>query len=185
MARISLDSPRTPTVRAGEWYTRRRFGAVLEPARVMAHHRRVLRTTIRHEMSAQKWDTVPEQLKTLAVMTAAATVGCEWCMDFGYWVGISGGLDVDKVRDVPRWRTSTAFTELERAAMDYAEAMSTTPVGVTDEHVARLREHLDEAQLVELTASIALENQRGRFNSALGLTSQGFADRCAVQPLSR
>jgi hypothetical protein len=51
---------------------------------------------------------------------------------------------------------------------------------VTDEMVAELREHLDDAALVELTMMIAVENQRSRFNSALGLTSQGFKDRCEL-----
>jgi hypothetical protein len=62
--------------------------------------------------------------------------------------------------------------------MLYAEAMTMTPPLVTDDLVARLRQHLDEAQLVELTAIIAVENMRSRMNSALGLTAQGFTDRC-------
>jgi alkylhydroperoxidase family enzyme len=42
----------------------------------------------------------------------------------------------------------------------------------------RLRRDLDDAQLVELTMMIAVENQHSRFNSAFGLSSQGFKDRC-------
>ncbi len=42
-------------------------------------------------------------------------IGCAWCMDFGYWIGMSDGLDPNKVHDVPRWRDSTAYTDLERA----------------------------------------------------------------------
>jgi hypothetical protein len=72
------------------------------------------------------------------------------------------------------------FTELERLVMDYAEAMTTTPPEVTDEQVDRLSEHLSKAQLVELTAIVAVENLRSRINSALGLTAQGFKDRCEI-----
>lgn len=133
-------------------------------------------------MSVERWKTVPPDLKTLAVMSAAATVGCEWCMDFGYWAGMADGIEPVKVHDMPQWRESAAYTDLERAAIEYAEVMSTTPVTVTDLHVARLRERLDEAQIVELTMIIAVENQRARFNSALGLTSQGFSDRCELKP---
>ena len=46
--------------------------------------------------------------------------------------------------------------------------------------VAELRRSLDDAQLVELTMMISVENSRSRFNSALGLTSQGFRDRCEI-----
>lgn len=181
MARISLDPPRSLTIKLGEWYSRRRFGDVLEPGRVMAHNPKVLRTYVREEMSAEKWTAVPSQLKTLAVMAAAATVGCEWCMDFGYWHGMDEGIPAAKVQDMPRWRDSGAYTAQERSVIEYAEAMSSTPVTVTDDHVARLRADLDEAQVVELTMMIAIENQRARFNSALGLTSQGFADRCELK----
>jgi alkylhydroperoxidase family enzyme len=64
--------------------------------------------------------------------------------------------------------------------MAYAEAMTATPPEVTDEMVAGLRRSLDDAQLVELTMMISVENSRSRTNSALGLTSQGFRDRCEV-----
>ena len=61
--------------------------------------------------------------------------------------------------------------------------MTETPPTVDDELVERLLEHLDEAQLVELTMMICLENVRSRFNSAVGLIGQGFKDRCEVPPL--
>jgi alkylhydroperoxidase family enzyme len=64
--------------------------------------------------------------------------------------------------------------------MAYAEAMTTTPLGVTDEMVAGLRQELDDAALVQLTMMVAVENVRSRFNSAPGLTSQGFRNRCEI-----
>jgi alkylhydroperoxidase family enzyme len=180
MARISLDPPRTLSYRLGEWYSRRHYGQMLAPGQASGHNPRVLRTVARSELSLAKWDTVPEQLKLLAVMAAAASVNCSWCMDFGYWVSYTRGIDPDKLRDVPRWRESDLFTDLERRVLEYAEAISATPLAVTDQMVAGLRRDLDNAQLVELTMMIAVENQRSRFNSALGLTSQGFSDRCSV-----
>jgi alkylhydroperoxidase family enzyme len=64
--------------------------------------------------------------------------------------------------------------------MAYAEAVTATPPAVTDEMVADLRRHLNDAELVELTMMVAVENVRSRFNSSLGLTSQGFTDRCEI-----
>jgi alkylhydroperoxidase family enzyme len=183
MARISLDPPNRPLVRAANWYSRRRFGTVLEPARAMGHSPRVLKANARAEMAYEKFDRLDPHLSHLAQMVAAATVGCEWCMDFGYWISLDTGLDARKARELPRWRHSDAYTDLERKVIEYAEAMSSTPPAVTDEMVAALRTDLDEAQLVELTMMISVENQRARFNSALGLTSQGFADRCELRPV--
>jgi alkylhydroperoxidase family enzyme len=62
--------------------------------------------------------------------------------------------------------------------MEYAEAMTETPPAVDDELVKRLRMHLDDAQLAELTMIICLDNVRSRFNVAIELTPQGFKDRC-------
>jgi AhpD family alkylhydroperoxidase len=180
MARIPLDPPRTVIYRLTEWYSRRRFGAVADPVAAMGHQPRVLITNARHEMSLDRWHRLDPTLKDLAEMAAAVTIGCSWCVDFGYWISTSRGTDPAKLRAVPDWRTSDVFTDLERMVMAYAEAASRTPTAVTDEMVADLRQHLDDAALVELTMMIAVENQRSRFNSALGLTSQGFSDRCEL-----
>ena len=66
--------------------------------------------------------------------------------------------------------------------LDYAVGVSSTPVTVPDELFDELRARFDEAQLVELTNVIALENMRGRFNLALGIGSAGFTEGmvCAV-----
>ena len=180
MARIPLDPPRSPVYRLTEWYSRRRWGTVADPAAAMGHNPRVLLTNARFEMSLDRWDRLDPTLKHLAEMASAVAIGCSWCVDFGYWIAAGKGTDPAKLQDVPRWRESDRYTDLERRVLEYAEAMTSTPPAVTDEMVAALRERLGEAALVELTMMIAVENQRSRFNSALGLTSQGFRDRCEV-----
>jgi alkylhydroperoxidase family enzyme len=180
MARIPLDPPRSLVYRLTEWYSRRRFGAVADPAAAMGHNVRVLLTDARHEMALQRWNRLDPTLKALAEMTAAVSIGCSWCVDFGYWISTSRGVDPVKLQNVPGWRDSDVYTDLERQVMAYAEAATATPPAVTDEMVAGLRARLDDAALVELTMMIAVENQRSRFNSALGLSSQGFRDRCEV-----
>ena len=84
------------------------------------------------------------------------------------------GADEDKIREVPTWRESRRFSEMERAALEYAEAMTITGQRVTDDLFGRIRAHFDEAQVVELTAVVALENFRSKFNVPLGVESQGF-----------
>jgi alkylhydroperoxidase family enzyme len=179
-ARLPLDPPRTLLYRLAEWYSRRTYGVVAEPLAAMGHHPRVLMTDARFETSLARWKRLDPTLKALAVMASAATIGCSWCMDFGYWVSSQEGVDPAKLRDVPQWRDSQVYSDLERQVLAYAEAMSATPLGVTDEMVAGLRQELDDAALVELTMMVAVENNRSRFNSALGLTSQGFKDRCEI-----
>jgi AhpD family alkylhydroperoxidase len=180
MARISLDPPRTLLTRLGRWYARRTYGDVPQPGLAMMHNRRVLMSTVSFERSLARWDRVPRSLKELATLAAAANIGCSWCIDFGTWLAYEHGIPEQKLREVPRWRDSDAFSELERLVLEYAESMTATPPAIADDLVIELRQHLDEGQLVELTMMIAVENQRSRFNSALGLTSQGFSDRCEL-----
>jgi alkylhydroperoxidase family enzyme len=103
-------------------------------------------------------------------------VRCAWCLDFGSRLAHDHRLPEHQLRDLPRYQTSDAFSETERLVLDYAVAMSHTPAEVDDGLFARLREHFDDAQLVELTNAIGLENHRARFNVALGLDAQGYSD---------
>ena len=84
------------------------------------------------------------------------------------------GATEDKVRAVAEAAGSPLFSEVERAALAYAEAMTITGHKVTDELFARVRRHFGEAAVVELTAAVALENFRSKFNVALGIEAQGF-----------
>ena len=92
---------------------------------------------------------------------------------------MQAGASEDKVRDVESAEKSPLFAESERAAIAYAEAMTITEQRVSDALFARVRAHFDEAQVVELTAAVALENFRSKFNVALGIEAQGF---CAIRP---
>jgi len=87
---------------------------------------------------------------------------------------MQAGASDDKIRQVPTWRESSLFSPLERDALEYAERMTVTGEKVTDELFARLRGHFSEAQMVELTAVVALENFRSKFNPPLGIEAQGF-----------
>ena len=87
---------------------------------------------------------------------------------------MQAGASEEKVQEVPRWRDSALFSPMERDALEYAEAMTITGEHVSDTLHARLREHFTEAQIVELTAAVALENFRSKFNPALGIEAQGF-----------
>ncbi len=87
---------------------------------------------------------------------------------------MQAGASEEKVRDLPRFRESPHFGPRERAALVYAEAVTRASARVPDALFARLREHLSEAAIVELTAIIALENFRSKFNSALQIPAQGF-----------
>jgi alkylhydroperoxidase family enzyme len=84
----------------------------------------------------------------------------------------AGGLD--KVAEVLTWQDSKLFSESERVALEYAEAITYTDRQVDDALFAEVKKHFTEPQIVELTAAIALENFRSKFNPPLRVEAQGF-----------
>ena len=164
-------------------YTKRRFGEVPEPFAVVAHHRRLLVAYAVHETMLQSASRkLPTSVRELAVLWTARTIGCSWCVDFGSMLLRLEGLDVERIKDIENYATSPCFTDDERAAIAYADAMTTDPHSVTDEQVADLRTRFRENGVIELTYQIATENMRARMNTALGITEQGFnsGDACRV-----
>jgi len=84
------------------------------------------------------------------------------------------GATEAKIAEVATALTSELFDDREKTALEYAEAITFTDRKVTEELFARVRAHFSEPEIVELTAAVALENFRSKFNVALGIEAQGF-----------
>lgn len=162
---------------------KRRYGQVPEPFAVAAHHRKLMIAGAVHEtMLNRASTTLPVSVRELAVLWTARAIGCSWCVDFGSMLQRLDGLDMARLKEIDNYATSTAFTDDERAAIAYADAMTTDPHTVTDEQVADLRARFGDAGVIELTYQIGVENMRARMNTALGITEQGFnsGDACRI-----
>lgn len=162
---------------------KRRFGEVPEPFAVAAHHPRLMLANVVHEGMLQSGSKkLPASVRELAVFWTARTVGCSWCVDFGSMLQRLDGLDVARLKHIDSYATSPLFSDDERAAIAYADAMTTDPHTVTDEQVDDLKRRFGDAGVIELTYQIGVENMRARMYSALGITEQGFnsGDACRV-----
>jgi alkylhydroperoxidase family enzyme len=98
-------------------------------------------------------------------------------------VGRNQGISELQLANLAAFESSDAFTELDKRALRYAEALTQTPANVAEEFFNSLREHLSPQQMVELTVAIAWENFRARFNRGFGIESEGFTESaaCAVR----
>jgi hypothetical protein len=124
-----VDEPRGLLRRYAWRYSRKNRGAVADPVRALAHHSGVLTSNGLLEMAvARGWRRLDPQLRWLALQATSGQIGCSWCADFGYYEGMQSGVDPRKVHDVPRWRSSSVYTAKERVVLEYAEAVSATPV---------------------------------------------------------
>ncbi len=157
-------------------FSRRRFGGVMDPLKVMAHHPRLFFGYLMMELTFDRSHLVEEKLKHLAVLKTAAMVGCEFCIDIGSTVARHTGVTEEQLRDLSNYNESEAFSPVEKLVLDYATEMTRTPVVISEDLFDALLGHFDEASMVELTTAIALENHRARFNHAFGIGSQNFSE---------
>jgi len=176
-----VEEPRGLLGRVSFRWGRRKFGKDVQPLQAAAHHNGLLLASGAVETIAERgWKALDPRLRWLAIQRVSSSIGCSWCIDYGFYLGHQAGVDPAKVVDVSTWRDSTAYDEIERLVLEYAESASTTPATVDPEVVKTLTDRLGEKAMVELAAWVALEHFRSRFNAGLGLRSQGFAESCAV-----
>jgi alkylhydroperoxidase family enzyme len=165
--------------RLGQRYMRWRYRGIVgardvAPVDVYEHHRLIAIGYDLFEWFVSRANKVDARLKLLAMTKAAAAVNCEWCMDFASAVALHEGLTKRQLRELARYRDSDAFSAVERLVLDYTTAITRTPSAVDDALIDRMRQHFTDPQVVELAASIVLENVHARMNCAVGVRPQGF-----------
>lgn len=100
-------------------------------------------------------------------------------MDINSAVGRDAGITDEQLEDLAAFETSPHFDQQEKAVLRYAEGMTRTPADVSDAVYAEIQVLFSTEQIVELTAAIALENFRARFNCALKVESDNL---CLLPP---
>ncbi len=159
-------------------------GSGIEPVEVWAHQPRMLSGMGKFAGAARKGKSVDERLKYLIELKGSQMIGCEYCVDLGSQICRNSGFSDDELLALPHYRSSDQFTEREKLVLDYTVAVMRTPVEVSDELFARMREQFTEPQLVEMTALLAAVNVN-RFNAAFGIGSAGFSEGMVCVPPDR
>jgi AhpD family alkylhydroperoxidase len=187
MARIQGVAPDEagPMVKVVYWFMRRGTkkmtgrdatqGSGIEPVEIWAHQPKMMSGMGKFQQAVRKGSSVDERLKNLVELKGAQMIGCEFCVDLGSQICRNSGLSDDELLALPRYRQSELFTEREKVALDYTVGVMRTPVEVSDELFARVKEHFSDEQLVEITALLTVVNV-DRFNAAFGIGSAGFSE---------
>ena len=150
-------------------------GSGIEPVEVWAHQPKMMSGMGKFQQAVRKGHAVDERLKNLIELKGAQMIGCEFCVDLGSQICRNSGFSDDELLALPRYRSSELFTEREKAALDYTVGVMRTPVEVSDELFARMKEHFSDKQLVEITALLTVVNL-DRLNAAFGIGSAGFSE---------
>jgi AhpD family alkylhydroperoxidase len=124
---------------------------------------------------------VPGTLRALVNRRVAWWNACEYCQDAHAAKGSRLGISTEKIEALNGYAKSPLFSDAEKVALEYADAITDTHRDVDDELFARLQRHYDEDTIAELTMIIAWQNASSRFNHAFRIPSQGFWKRLVTE----
>jgi AhpD family alkylhydroperoxidase len=150
-------------------------GSGIEPVEIWARQPKMMSGMGKFQGAVRKGNSVDERLKYLVELKGAQMIGCEFCVDLGSQICRNSGFSDEELLAIPRYRESDLFSDREKVALDFTVAVMRTPVEVTDELFARMKEHFTDEQLVEITALLTVVNL-DRFNAAFGVGSAGFSE---------
>jgi len=175
----------TPAEFPYPWYLRlmfrrqrRRYGRELEPVRLWARMPAAfLAMSAMYRALDRKSSPIEPALRSLVQVRISQINGCEFCVDLNSFLGLGRGNAEDKLRALPQFEDSPRFSEREKSALRFAEAVTRSDRRVDPDLITRLRAHFDDQAIVELAALVAYQNMSSKFNAALGVPAQGF---CAV-----
>lgn len=136
---------------------------------IMQHRPKILRAFIQmtRAVSDPESSEVDAGFKRLIAHVVSRAAGCSYCMSHTAGSARRSGIDDAKLDAVWEYRTSPLYTEAERIALDVALAAGRVPNEVTDEMFAKLREHWNDGQIVEIVAVIAQFGFLNRWNDTL------------------
>lgn len=157
------------------WNQRRKYGAALDAALLWARSPKLfLGVAFLYGMIDRNSSPIDPPLRSLVTVRVSQLNWCRFCVDLNSATLLKRGASLAKIEALEAWRESDLFDERERAALDYAEAMTSSDRQVDDRHVERLKQHFDDDAIVELTGLIAFQNLSSKFNAALAVPPQGF-----------
>jgi AhpD family alkylhydroperoxidase len=165
------------------WNQRRKYGAILDAALLWARSPRLfIGVALLYGMLDRESSPINPVLRSLVTVLISQINNCSFCVDLNSAVLEKRGVSSEKIADLPNWKVSNLFDARERAALDYADAVTKYDRGVDDSTFAELKRHFDDNAIIELTALIAFQNLSSKFNSALAVPPQGF---CVLPNWSR
>jgi AhpD family alkylhydroperoxidase len=154
---------------------RRTYGKVLEPGLLWGRSPWVFASVaLLYGALNRSSSPLPPSLRSLVTVRVSQMNHCAFCIDINSATLLKQGVSMGKVEALSDWRKSPMFSVDEKLALEYAESMTISEPGVTDDLRGRLKKRWDDDALVELTGLIAFQNLSSKFNAALDVAPQGF-----------
>ena len=118
---------------------------------------------------------VTSALKRMIAWVSSNSTGCRYCQAHSIRAAERYGATEEQLENIWEYRTHPAFSEAERAALDFSLAASQVPNAVDEEIKNRLYQHWDEGEIVEMLGVISLFGYLNRWNDSMGTTIEDGA----------
>lgn len=107
------------------------------------------------------------ETKRLAAIMVSASAGCHYCTAHTTNGAVNYGVSTDKIDAIWEYERSPLFSDAERAVLRFAQSAAPVPPETTDDNFSDLREHFDDAQIIEIMAVLCLFAWLNRWNDVL------------------
>lgn len=128
---------------------------------------------------------VTSALKRMIAWVSSNATGCRYCQAHAIRAAERYGTTQEQLDNIWEYRTHSAFSEAERAALDFSLQASQVPNGVDAAIKARLYEHWDEGEIVEMLGVISLFGYLNRWNDSMGTSIEDGAVESGDQYLGK
>lgn len=182
----------TPSSHRYPWFVRlvlalqrRKYGHPLAPSRVWGRSPWLfLGVSLLYRALDRRGSPLDPALRSLVAIRISQLNYCAFCVDLNSATGLARGIAPEQLQTLDRWPDSPHFTAREKAALAYADRVTSANPRIDENMIGGLRRWFDDAGIVELTALIAFQNLSSRFNAALDIPDQGFC-AASVRPPAR
>ena len=169
MARVTpLAADANPDLQESFGHYAKLLGYVPNSVLIMQHKPKMVKALALLAQSV--WDPaskVPLGFKRLVAYMASRKHGCNYSMAHAAEAAHRAGIDDAKLDAVIDYRSSALYNDAERVALEFAEAVASQPNAVTDELMARLKQHWSDEQIVEFAGAVSLNGFLNRWNDTI------------------
>lgn len=118
---------------------------------------------------------VTSALKRLIGYISSNVAGCRYCQAHTIRAAERYGAEEEQLNHIWEFRTHLAFSEAEKAALEFAVASSSIPNAVDEPISKNLRKYWNDGEIVEILGVVALFGYLNRWNDSMGTTLEDGA----------
>jgi AhpD family alkylhydroperoxidase len=122
----------------------------------------------------RKSSPLDPKLRALVRTRIAQLNHCHFCIDLNSAHALDRGVSQEKIDELACFRSSSLFSDAEKSALEYAEAITATAIELDPLMADRLRKSFSDDAIIELAAVISHQNMSAKFNAALGIAAEGY-----------